>query len=907
MPFTCWGVGVRRLAQVVVAGAALAVAFVAGSPGSAAGDRAAPRGFVAALAAPTPGDVSYGIARVRLVRVLRSPAAAGGLVFGQRVGGLVIVARSSRWRSLRATTRVYVVVSSVVGAGRNVRDVAFVVIRRRTRTAHGTGGAIVFSIENAQPAIGSFWDRGVDRRGYVVIFQVHDMLATAVGNWSRYLSVLRAAHALAAAADPLEVGPVRSTAAAGASSRAGSTTASVWTGGQRPSKRLRAIFRLLRGALSSPLEYAAVKQSRLIFDFIARELGNRSLAKRWQRVTSILPLRVPDRYAAAAQEEARFTKVLATRITRATVAMSTYPNSSSQLGDDVPLPVRTNLDVYRDSTGFGYGSVTGSLRLWVAPSQFVTLGNLNCAQLPDGIGEFSPCGAGIDPAGFPTEELQAVPDTESVLLRWGGCDAVTRQGAGCSVDVQGRKLSVTATFGSNEPIFDNLGTGSGYVSAAPGPGCNNVGCNLHVEPGPVQGWHYGPGRAVTFTATADPGSTFAGWSGCAQSSGADCTIDFPPSVQNVLYAYPRFDSCNGSCGAITLFAGTGSGCASPPSCGDAGSATSAQLTAPYGVAVDAGGNVYIADTADNEVRKIAVDGTITRFAGDGAQCANPPCGDGGRAIDAQLASPTAVAIDRAGNVYIADTADNEVRKVAPNGTITRFAGIGPTSPCTTAPSCGDGDPATAAALNEPFGVAVSAATGNVYIADSGDQEVRVVDPGGIIDRIAGTGAACTTPPNCGDGGPPTSAQLTDPTGVAIDAFGELDIADPGDNEIRQLAGFGIIERIAGTGSPCASAPSCGDGGPAQNASLRDPWGVAADAYGNLYIADTGDEEIRKVAPDGTITRLAGNGTACTTAPECGDGGPPGTARLNGPIGVAAGPAGILYIADEGDDEIRRIG
>ena len=297
--------------------------------------------------------------------------------------------------------------------------------------------------------------------------------------------------------------------------------------------------------------------------------------------------------------------------------------------------------------------------------------------------------------------------------------------------------------------------------------------------------------------------------------------------------------------SIWPLAGTGTPCATPPSCGDGGAATSAPLGFPEGVAVGPAGDVYVADWGDNEVRKLSVTGSITPVAGGGTPCSSPPaCGDRGPATDAQLSFPDGVAVDQAGNVYIADTGDNEVRKVSPGGTITRFAGTG--AVCASPPACGDGGAATAAQLRNPFGLAVDR-SGDVYIADAGDNEIRKVTSAGKITRIAGTGKACSNPPACGDDGPATAGQLNFPAGVAVDHAGNVYVADDGDNEVRKVAVGGTISRIAGTGAACSSPPACGDSGPALSATLGAPDGVAVDQHANVYVADDLDNEIRKIS------------------------------------------------------------
>ncbi len=354
--------------------------------------------------------------------------------------------------------------------------------------------------------------------------------------------------------------------------------------------------------------------------------------------------------------------------------------------------------------------------------------------------------------------------------------------------------------------------------------------------------------------------------------------------------------------SIWPLAGTGTACSTPPSCGDGGPATGGQIAFPEGVAVGPAGDAFIADWGDNEVRRVSVRGTIAAVAGGGTPCSHPPaCGDGGPAADAQLSFPDGVAVDGTGNVYVADTGDNEIRRVSPGGTITRFAGDG--TPCAKPPTCGDGGRATAAQLRSPFGVAVDRA-GNVYIGDAGDNEIRKVTPDGRISRIAGSGVGCSKPPACGDGSPATAAQLNFPAGVAVDPHGNLYVADDGDNEVRKVGTGGSISRLAGTGATCASPPACGDGGPATSATLGAPDGVAADQSGNVFVADDLDNEVRRIDAAGTISTVAGTGAACSQLAACGNGGPAGSAQLNYPDAVAADPLGNVYVEDTLDQQLR---
>jgi sugar lactone lactonase YvrE len=276
-------------------------------------------------------------------------------------------------------------------------------------------------------------------------------------------------------------------------------------------------------------------------------------------------------------------------------------------------------------------------------------------------------------------------------------------------------------------------------------------------------------------------------------------------------------------GGVGIVAGNGEGGIS----GDGGPAISAQISYPRGVAVDPLGNLYIADDGNNRVRKVAK-GVMTTIAGTGEAGYS---GDNGLATSAQLRSATGVAVDASGNVYVADTRSHVVRKVS-KGIITTVAGIG------TSGYSGDGGPARNARLNEPVGVAVDA-SGSVYIADSQNHVVRRVSKGSIT-TICGDGQGGYS----GDNGPATSAQLHSPTGVAVDASGNLYIADEMNNRIRKVTD-GVISTIAGTGTAAYS----GDDGTATSAQLNHPSSVAVDALGNVYFSDSSSSVVRILVPE----------------------------------------------------------
>lgn len=275
--------------------------------------------------------------------------------------------------------------------------------------------------------------------------------------------------------------------------------------------------------------------------------------------------------------------------------------------------------------------------------------------------------------------------------------------------------------------------------------------------------------------------------------------------------------------------------------GDGRAAVRARLDSPDGVVGDADGNLYIADSANHRVRRIAPDGTIETIAGTGWRGFS---GDGGPASTARLDRPKDPALGPDGSLYFIDWGNRRIRRIAPDGTIETVAGTG------EAGGEGDGGPALEARLDEPYGIDVDA-DGVLYIADSKNHRVRRVGPDGVIDTFAGTGELGRG----GDGGPAIEATFDSPQEVLVTASGAIYVNDEHNHRIRRIAPDGRIEHVAGNGE----ADWCGDGGAAVDACLNDPEGLALDGAGNLYITDGDSHRIRRVSPDGTIETVAGSG------------------------------------------------
>jgi sugar lactone lactonase YvrE len=348
-----------------------------------------------------------------------------------------------------------------------------------------------------------------------------------------------------------------------------------------------------------------------------------------------------------------------------------------------------------------------------------------------------------------------------------------------------------------------------------------------------------------------------------------------------------------SASAQTIATIAGNPAMAPGFSGDTGPAVMAQLDRPAAVATDLQGHIFLSDQVFNVVREFTAGGTIQTVAGMGGLSGGFG-GDTGPANGASLSAPAGLAVDAKGNVYVADAGNARIRMFTPGGTILTIAGGGNAS---GPDGLGDGGSAVLAKLDFPQGVAVDG-KGNIYVADTFDSLVRVFTIAGTISVAAGTPGSRGF---SGDGGPAIAAKLASPAGIAIDALGRVYIADNGADVIRRFTLGGDIETIAGTADQAGYG---GDGGPATAALLNEPGGVAVDAAGNVLIADTGNGVVRKIAPSGVITTLAGGGADAGTD-GVGDGGPAPLAILASPGSVAADGSGNVLVADTADSLIRR--
>ena len=325
---------------------------------------------------------------------------------------------------------------------------------------------------------------------------------------------------------------------------------------------------------------------------------------------------------------------------------------------------------------------------------------------------------------------------------------------------------------------------------------------------------------------------------------------------------------------IHTIAGTGR----PGHSGDGGPASEARFSFPSGVAVDKAGNVYVADFFSQRIRRVDTAGTIDTIAGIGEPGHG---GDDGPAVEARLSFPSGVAADHAGNLYVTDTGNHRVRRIDTQGTITTIAGTGEPG------YGGDGGPAVEAQLVNPKGIAVDG-SGNLYFAGYLNFEVRRVDAKGKLSSVSGSNEPCDSP-----GG---ECRLSRDRGIAVDETGNVYIANIDNSHVRRVDATGAVSVIAGTKEPGYG----GDGGPAAEAQLNYPAAVAVDKAGNVYIADTGNHRIRRVDVSGTITTIAGTGEPGYG----GDGGLAMEAQLASPFALALDGSDNLYFVDLGNYRIR---
>jgi sugar lactone lactonase YvrE len=306
-----------------------------------------------------------------------------------------------------------------------------------------------------------------------------------------------------------------------------------------------------------------------------------------------------------------------------------------------------------------------------------------------------------------------------------------------------------------------------------------------------------------------------------------------------------------------------------------GTGTASSFNGPEGVAVDASGNVYVADTGNSVIRKISAGAIVTSLAGT----ANVTGFTNGSGASALFHTPIGIAVDGSGNVYVADSGNDDIREINPSGVVITFAGTG-----STGFTNGTG---TAASFDNPTGVAVDA-SGNVYVADQTNDAIRKISPAGVVSTLAGSGSTGSA------NGTGVAASFDNPTGLAVDAVGNIYVADQNNFEIRKINPSGVVTTLAGTGAT-GSVNATGT-----SASFNRPYDVTVDASGNVFVADGGNDLIRKITSAGVVTTVAGTGSV-------GSSNATGTfASFNMPWGVAVDSNDNVFVADTANNMIREI-
>lgn len=299
----------------------------------------------------------------------------------------------------------------------------------------------------------------------------------------------------------------------------------------------------------------------------------------------------------------------------------------------------------------------------------------------------------------------------------------------------------------------------------------------------------------------------------------------------------------------------------------------ARFNHPFGLAFDAAGNLFIADQGNVVIRKMTPATLVSTFAG------SPGITGSANGLDtATFFKPFGVATDAAGNVYVADAGNNKIRKISPAGLVSNFAGTG---------KAGSADGTDTATFNSPLGLALDK-TGNVYVADYGNNLIRKISAAGVVSTLAGTTIAGA------DNGAGKAATFNSPESLAVDAAGNVYVADNGNNLIRKISPAGVVSTLAGSGMMGS------DNGTGTAASFKSPFGIAVDAAGNVYVSDSGNNLIRKITPAGVVSTFAGSGVKGASDAT-------GTAAsFNTPAGIAIDAAGNVFVSDENNNLIRKI-
>jgi hypothetical protein len=436
--------------------------------------------------------------------------------------------------------------------------------------------------------------------------------------------------------------------------------------------------------------------------------------------------------------------------------------------------------------------------------------------------------------------------------------------------------AVTTLAGSSGQAGSSDGTGTGALFLYPYAVAVDASGNVYVADSGNNNI-----RKVTAGGSVSTLAGAVGFAGSADGAGTAALFNMPQgiavdAVGNVYVA----DTNNSTIRKITAtgVVSTLAGVAGQTG-GSDGTGSSARLYNPFGLAVDAAGNIYVADYDNDTIRKVTAAGVVSTLAG-GAGSSGIADGQGGAA---RFNHPSAVAVDGAGNVYVIDTSNQTVREITAGGGVTTIAG----SPGIGGSANGSG---AAASFFYPGGIA-STSAGVVYIADTGNHSIRAMNSPGAVSTLAGSAGQKGDADGAG-----SQATFEYPYGASIDGSGHLYVADSGNNTVREITAGGAVTTVAGSGGLPGSADGAGGA-----ARFSNPAGTAVDASGNVYVADSGNSTIRKIAPGGAVSTFAGVAGATGTTDGAGS-----TARFNAPAGLAVDSAGNVYVADTNSNTIRKI-
>jgi streptogramin lyase len=484
-------------------------------------------------------------------------------------------------------------------------------------------------------------------------------------------------------------------------------------------------------------------------------------------------------------------------------------------------------------------------------------GNAVILDHTDGTGSnarfFNPTSAAVDSSG-------------NIYIADGGDHTIRKVSSGGTV---------TTLAGSSGQAGSTDGTGSGARFLYPYAVAVDASGNVYVaDSGNNNIRVVTPGGSTSTLAGA------AGVAGSSDGSGTSANFNLPQGIAVDSSGNVYVSDTNNSTirkvtqgGVVTTIAG-----AAGQTGGSDGTGSGARFNYPFGIATDAAGNIYVADFGNSTIRKVTPGGAVSTLAGSAG---NAGSNDGGGS-GARFNHPSAVSLDSAGNIYVADTSNQTIREVSPSGNVTTLAGMSGFG--------GNADGGGASArFFYPGGIA-STGSGTLYVADTGNHTVRQVN-GTSVSTLAGAVGQQGSSDGTG-----SSALFEFPYGVATDGSGNIYVADHGNNTIRKMNASGSVSTFAGTAGPAGSADGTGGA-----AGFSGPAGVAADGNGNVYVADAGNNTIRKITPAGTVSTFAGSSGSAGNSDGTGSG-----ARFNAPQGVAVDTVGNVYVADTENDTIRKI-